>query len=170
MDTKEYFKSLVEIVAFKAKKTQEQLAVEMGYGKTYISEVLSPTGKLSTKFLEAFKVKYKQYLEGATIMMPLPLTSSTQMDEHTKYVRLLEDQVAFLKQQVQASLGEISDNIIAGRAENRAALEYQVMKDSKGDQKRVEILKEQINTLIHLQLTGGEKESSSSVSGKKGKT
>lgn len=39
-------------------KTQEQLATEMNYGKNYISEVLSPRGKVSKKFYTAFRLKY----------------------------------------------------------------------------------------------------------------
>jgi hypothetical protein len=172
MATKDYFRQLVETVVFRTKKTQEQLAIEMGYGKTYISEVLSPTGKLSEKFIEAFKRRYNEYLTGAIVYMPgkppqelTDFQSDHEKSEHAKYVKLLEDQIAFLKQSVQTNLTEISGNIIAGRAEFRAvAIDYQLMKDSKGDEKKREVLMEQINKLIHLQLTGGQTKGNSSVS------
>lgn len=75
-----------------------------------------------------------------------------------KYTKLLEEQLTWIKEQVRADLSTvktgltgISGDIIYARATQRAILEFQLMKDSKGDQKKVEFAKEQINKLIALQ-------------------
>lgn len=58
MISKEEFESLVDFVTKDRNLTREALAKELGYGKNYISEVLSPSGKLTDKFLRAFNNKY----------------------------------------------------------------------------------------------------------------
>lgn len=63
MESKEHFKTAVEIVSRRTGKTQAQLAAALGYGENYISEVLSPTGKITGKFLRAFRLQYAEFLE-----------------------------------------------------------------------------------------------------------
>lgn len=63
MISKQDFKNLVDFVAKKTGKTQEELAVDMGYGKNYISELTTPSGTVSKKFLEAFKLRHRDILE-----------------------------------------------------------------------------------------------------------
>jgi transcriptional regulator with XRE-family HTH domain len=72
-----------------------------------------------------------------------------------KYIKSLEREVHYLEKTIQASLIGLSDNIIVNRATIRAGIQYQTMKDSKGDEKKREVLEAQINKLIALQLTGG---------------
>lgn len=60
MLSKEAFRLIVNATALKTGKSQEELALGMGYGKNYISEVLSPTGKLTDKFIKAFKAAYSE--------------------------------------------------------------------------------------------------------------
>lgn len=63
MISKEAFKLIVVATSAATGKNQEELALEMGYGKNYISEMFSPTGKVSQKFVKAFQSHYKDYLE-----------------------------------------------------------------------------------------------------------
>jgi hypothetical protein len=63
MNSKDDFKKLVESVVKKTGKTQEELAMDLGYGKNYISELTSPTGKVTKKFLTAFNLRYANILE-----------------------------------------------------------------------------------------------------------
>lgn len=63
MISKEDFKSLVETVCLSKKMTQGQLSKDMNYGENYISEMLTEKGKLTEKFVSAFKIKYKDILE-----------------------------------------------------------------------------------------------------------
>jgi len=58
MISKEAFKLILAITTTKTGKSQEELALGMGYGKNYISDVLSPTGKLTDKFVNAFQKHY----------------------------------------------------------------------------------------------------------------
>lgn len=60
MLSKEAFRLIVNATALKTGKSQEELALGMGYGKNYISEVLSPTGKLTDKFIKAFQAAYSE--------------------------------------------------------------------------------------------------------------
>lgn len=58
MISKEAFKLIVISTSLKTGLNQEELALGMGYGKNYISDILSPTGKLTDKFINAFQVQY----------------------------------------------------------------------------------------------------------------
>jgi transcriptional regulator with XRE-family HTH domain len=85
------------------------------------------------------------------------------INERDLLIESLRRNIQYLEQTVQANLISISDNIIVSRATIRAAIDYQLMKDSKGDEKKRVVLLEQINKLIHLQLTGGRKDHSVGV-------
>ena len=63
MISKEEFKRLIENVVAKTGKTQEEIAVDMGYGKNYISEMTGPTGKISKKFVESLNLRYRDLSE-----------------------------------------------------------------------------------------------------------
>ncbi|MEO9145066.1 MAG: hypothetical protein ABI237_05865 [Ginsengibacter sp.] len=54
---------LLEIVIKNTAKTASDIALEMGYKKNYISEMLSPKGKVTEKFFNSFKLRYKEILE-----------------------------------------------------------------------------------------------------------
>lgn len=58
MISKEMFKLIVVSTTLKTGLNQEELAIGMGYGKNYISDILSPTGKLTDKFVKAFQNHY----------------------------------------------------------------------------------------------------------------
>jgi hypothetical protein len=84
MISKEKFRILVDSVCVNTGKTQEQLATEMGYGKNYISEVLSPTGKITKKFESAFVLKYQGYLDYPKNSFPV----EQNLGKHTKEKKL----------------------------------------------------------------------------------
>jgi hypothetical protein len=128
------------------------------------------------KFLEKYREHVAHFFEDTTqhhVLNAEPGAYSIT----DKYTKLLEEQLAFLKEQIRADLSTvktgltgISGDITYARATQRAILEFQLMKESKGDQKKVEFAKEQINKLIYLQLTGGEQEDNESVLSKQSRT
>lgn len=63
MLSKQKVRDLIDLVVKHTKKTQEVIAVEMGYSKNYISDMLSPTGKVTEKFIKALKKDYSDLLE-----------------------------------------------------------------------------------------------------------
>lgn len=63
MVSKEYLGTLVKRVERETGLNQQQIARNLGYGSNYISEILSPTGKVTKKFLNAFNRHYKSILE-----------------------------------------------------------------------------------------------------------
>lgn len=63
-DLKEEVRGIVDKIKLFTKKTQEDIAVEMGYKKNYISEVLAPSGKVSKKFLNNLKLRFSEVIEG----------------------------------------------------------------------------------------------------------
>ena len=86
---------------------------------------------------------------------------ATDPDLTAKYIKLLERELEFLQSRIEGTLNRVdtnlvyaANNITAGRAEIRAAIDYTVMKDSQGNEKKRGALMAQINKLIHLQLTG----------------
>jgi hypothetical protein len=60
---KEELQRLVESIKEKTGKTQEDIAIEMGYKKNYISEMLSPKGKVTDKFMAAIKLRFSEVLK-----------------------------------------------------------------------------------------------------------
>lgn len=119
MTSKQSFKKLVENVGSLSRKSQEELATSMGYGKTYISEVLSPTGKLSEKFVTAFKNFYKDYLENPNQALGkigsveqnnnLPVGSLTITLED--YVKEIKDHNKFLQTLLLENISKIDANL-----------------------------------------------------------
>lgn len=61
--SKETLKQLLEFLNKQTGKSPTDVASEMGYKKNYISEMLTPKGKVSDKFLNSFKIRYQNILE-----------------------------------------------------------------------------------------------------------
>lgn len=59
---KEQLKKIVETIKISTGQTQEQIALNMGYKGNAISGMLSPTGKVTRKFINAITNKYKDVL------------------------------------------------------------------------------------------------------------
>ena len=62
MDNKENLREIVDLIKEKTGKTQQDIAVEMGYKRNYISEILSPKGVVTEKFYNALKLRFSELL------------------------------------------------------------------------------------------------------------
>lgn len=62
MNDTDKFRVDLKILMKRTGLTQEQIAQDMGYGPTYISEMLGPNSVVSRKFLNAFYTKYDRQL------------------------------------------------------------------------------------------------------------
>lgn len=67
MLSKEQVRSLVDLIIKRTKKTQEEIAVDLGYANNYISDVLSPSGKVTKKFVDRLSKEYSDLLENPNI-------------------------------------------------------------------------------------------------------
>lgn len=74
-----------------------------------------------------------------------------------KEIRRLEKEIEYYRNEVLLSLEEVNKNVTFGRAEIRGAIEYEAIKDSKGDEKKKKAIMEQINKLIGLNQPGVDK-------------
>lgn len=63
MESNEEIKKMIKTVSSITGMTQEEIGVDMGYGGNYISEMFTPSGKVTKKFMQNFKLKYADYLE-----------------------------------------------------------------------------------------------------------
>jgi transcriptional regulator with XRE-family HTH domain len=143
---------LIEEIQFRKKLSLEEIAKRIGYSRPYLNkEKIKGNNPSMVKRLRKEFPEILQNVPSATMATKPPKDETD--DYKDKYLKSLEQQLHFLKQQVQANLIEISGNVMAGRAENRAAIHYQVMKDSRGDEKKRVALMEQINRLIADQLS-----------------
>lgn len=144
------------------------LAGELGMPtKSTISEILGRRQNIQPESWNKFKSKYltktPSKSNGRTDISESEVQDFDGSRYKDKYLALLENQLKHSQEKIesrlqefQASLTSISGNIIAGRADVRASIHYQVMKDSKGDEKKRAILMEQINKLIHQQFAEGK--------------
>lgn len=60
---KKTLKELVETIAASTGMSASDIALEMGYKKNYISEMLTPSGKVTEKFITKLKLKYSYLLD-----------------------------------------------------------------------------------------------------------
>jgi transcriptional regulator with XRE-family HTH domain len=67
MLSKEKVRELIDLIIKRSGKSQEQIAIDLGYAKNYISDVLSPTGKVTDKFVKALNKEYSDLLENPNI-------------------------------------------------------------------------------------------------------
>lgn len=112
MISKEAFKNLVDVVAQKTGKTQEELAIEMGYGKNYISELTTPSGTVSKKFLQAFKMKHRDILENPKNGKAKALVedvSSLESPDNSTLLRIL-DNLSAAHREISESNNKLADN------------------------------------------------------------
>lgn len=59
---KNELRDIVDLIKEKTGQTQEEIAFAMGYKKNYISEILSPSGKVTDKFMKAIKLRFSDTL------------------------------------------------------------------------------------------------------------
>lgn len=64
MLSKEEVRTLIDTITKKTGKSQEDIAIDLGYSsKNYISDVLSPSGKVTDIFIKRLKKEYSDILE-----------------------------------------------------------------------------------------------------------
>jgi transcriptional regulator with XRE-family HTH domain len=141
---------------------QSAIARQLGIPSQRLSQYINGRQKPKVEFYDKW-----QEVFGEDLRAPKPETNVTTAMKHPngyqeKYIRLLEEELENYKRKLGDAVGRIetnltfaANNVVAGRAEIRAAIDYTVMKDSQGSEKKRVVLMEQINKLIHLQLTGG---------------
>ena len=106
---KESLKTIVEIIKEKKGLTQEDIAVVLGYKKNYISEIMSPKGKVSEKFLNAIKLRFSDVLDPASGELP-------EIDKNNKglpglsweaYAKKLEAREEWYQRMMETSLAAV---------------------------------------------------------------
>lgn len=81
--SKEDVRKLVDFTRRAKAQTQEEISIAIGYGKNYISEILSPSGKPTQKFYD----KLKAYANGSG-ELSIP-TSTAEMKKDIMQLRAL---------------------------------------------------------------------------------
>lgn len=134
MISKDDFRTLVETIEFQSKKSRQDISVDLGYGKTYISEMLGPRGTISQKFVNQLKRAYSIPLENPKTTPPAkvlkPGNKEITVDEY----------IDTLKQQLEDFRSLIAPNLIQLRngqnyilAELKGGIKYRAEIDAKGD-------------------------------------
>lgn len=124
---------LLEIVKNKQNKTQEQIAVDMGYGETYISTILRKG--VPEKFLSAFKLKYARELgkvqdwqRQELINVPTGRTIKDYIDLYDKYANVLE-RLAFSSTIEGGGIAHKTDPVQTGNAGNERTKDVQALEE-----------------------------------------
>ncbi len=133
---------------------KSKVARQLKISPQLLGHYMSGRNKPKVEFYDKWREVYGEDLLKTNVSTNKPVTSVTLEVPVQDHIKAITGYNEYLQNAVQASLNSILDNILAGRAEVRGSIDYQVMKDSKGDEKKRVALKEQINKLIHLNLTG----------------
>lgn len=152
MNSKEHIRKLVEHIQDLTGKTQEAIAIDMGYGKNYISEILSPSGRPSTKFLNTLH-NYVVKIEGscsenpknATLEIPVMREPGESYGKSNadKYTKLLEDNDRFFKRIIETNLAASERIQAAILAHLQAFVQIDAARQSGGDpEKQLDVLRE----------------------------
>ncbi len=117
MNIKEEYRSLVIIVKSKLMKMgkphrMQDIATELGYSRPYFSKLLGDNGSPSSDHISHLKETFpfiKDDVKTSIVSEPGPDRYDTKPHpDHVKYVRLLEDNIEFLKGVMTSNLGNIS--------------------------------------------------------------
>lgn len=111
MISKEAFRLIVTATAAKTGMSQEEMALDMGYGKNYISDILSPSGKLTAKFVKAFQLHFnassentKNKVEPASMLELLIQQMTNLMQTQNNLLREQKEQVVDKVKEVDINL------------------------------------------------------------------
>lgn len=173
IDLKEELRVIIEIIKKEAGKTQQDIALEMGYKKNYISEILSPKGVVTDKFLNAIKLRFPELRETKKGSHRLfiwteknsttPISAKTdgksigtdaisgKDDIHARYLALLEDNDQWLKNQYAQILLSLNKIIDQGyKSEKLLKISLQHIGNVEASVKELdeEIVQEQIGSQI----------------------
>lgn len=161
---KEDLKKLVTAVATAKGVSQENLATEMGYGKNYISEMLSPSGKPTDKFVNSFRLKYSDYLGNPNSQENNPKENIAEsegkdlqnvkedIEQKSDYVRLLEDNDRFFKEFLKSNLAgmeaRLQKMLHSILANVEAGFQYNLELKAGGDLAKAAELKKELDIRI----------------------
>lgn len=147
MNSKEHIRKLVEHIQNLTGKTQEAIAIDMGYGKNYISEILSPSGRPSKKFLNtlhSYVVKIEGYIlenpKNETLEIPVMMREpgeSYGKSNVDKYTKLLEDNDRFFKRILETNLASIGQTQQAILAHVQAMVQMDAERQSGGNPEKL---------------------------------
>lgn len=150
MTNKELAIIVNEIMAKEA-ITLEALAEKAQVNRPNLNNSIRMAGikKMRGDVVNKIKKAFPAYFEQRTV--------KTNENEHKSLeVQRLESEVEFYRTQLLISLDAVYKNVSYSRAEIRGSLEYQAMKDARGNEKKRKEIMEQINKLIALNLTEGD--------------
>lgn len=130
MDSKEELQKLLEIVEAKTGKTRQQIAIDMGYGWNYLSDMLGPSKKVSPKFVETFREKHSEYLVNTNLKKSAKSKVKSEVkDEQAEYktetnnmgndpmAQALADMAASAREQAEANNKQAAANEINAQKE-----------------------------------------------------
>lgn len=160
MISKKELKTLIEAIAFDTSQTQEQIAIGMGYGKNYISEMLSPTGKITSKFITALKSKYPKFLHNPKnpvheIEMEKQPDRGLLSELLTSYKDRIQEQKEMndkLTGVINISLNTIVQDTRVSLAYQKAWVDYVAEKDAGGNTSKKEAIVIKMGKLIASKL------------------
>lgn len=119
MISKEAFKLIVAATGLKVGLNQEEMALGMGYGKNYISDILSPTGKLTDKFVKAFQNQYNSENTNKEHPKELPWQI---IDRLSKGIENVTEANLLLAKRISSDVpGSVSSTVQAGRKDSGAS-------------------------------------------------
>lgn len=142
MISKEEVKKTVEIICAATNKTQEELSVALGYGKTYISEMFTPKGKVSEKFTRSLQMHLSAIVHQSALENPMVAGD---------YIKIM-----ILRDQLEKGWGK-DENKIAKRNDQRPIIKgfvagKEIVSSEKLDQSDRDLLSEiSINQKATLQ-------------------
>lgn len=156
MISKEAFRLIVTATAAKTGMSQEEMALDMGYGKNYISDILSPSGKVSAKFIKAFQSHFNDGSEntkntaGAQNDLSSLIRSNADLAEsnkalahsHSELVTMLKEKERDISSDVQRF--ELTQEEILALL--KAAIQVDLDYKSGGNQKKADEMAAKINT------------------------
>lgn len=169
MISKDQLRELIDHILSDTGKTQEEIALGLGYGKNYISEMLSPTGKVSTKFVNSLKLKHAKSLEIPNKHDNAPSNSlqpdsATQTPEVRNYASLMEERLKELKEDkewLKRNFEFSLTGLVVGQrsilAHVETILEKDNERDAAGNTMKEKDLKDDVNRRIAEKMVVGAK-------------
>lgn len=146
MVSKEAFRLIVTGTAAKTGMSQEEMALDMGYGKNYISDILSPSGKVTDKFVKAFQAHFNgasentKIVSGAQTDLSSLIRSNADLAESNKALAHSHSELVAMLKEKERGISSDAQRYALSQAEIlallRAAIEVDIDYKAKGDEKK----------------------------------
>lgn len=111
MISKEAFRLIVTATAAKTGLSQEEMALDMGYGKNYISDMLTPSGKVTEKFVKAFQSHFNGASENTKVKADPSSMLELLMQQMTNLMQTQNNLLRDQKEQVVDKVKEVDTNL-----------------------------------------------------------